>query len=240
MTVAWDTSTLKVLMKDGKICTSCCGYNPGTPTGISCHCELNNNWPRCYPVNETPNHLIAILWNFRDSTTHELVSFNGVYCMEQTGAYGNKYYASWTSAEYGGEGDGMVLEYEPSEYIGRPFYRYISNCTISPSGYGYPIWETDTLTNVECQIAYIPYPYDPNPYPIEEGVVIIINPCKLCEDATIWETAHNYAISDVVKISSTDDFCFVCYAAHLSSGTNVPGTGANWTDYWVLVNIELV
>jgi hypothetical protein len=69
------------------------------------------------------------------------------------------------------------------------------------------------------------------------GGAEIINPCKsfICESAALWELDVEYEPSDIVKINLNDTYCYRCVFSHTSDLTNKPGSGENWTIYWILV-----
>lgn len=91
MQVAWDTSGLKVLTKDGKICETCCA--PPIPTGDcsilpSCLGEVGNTSNLCCfggntpPVN-TPKYLVVSVHELYKCSDNQVIADFSI-CLTQT------------------------------------------------------------------------------------------------------------------------------------------------------------
>lgn len=60
---------------------------------------------------------------------------------------------------------------------------------------------------------------------------------ELASTPSAWVTATAYANGDHVANGGTN---YYCYNAHTSAGTDEPGVGANWADYWIALTGDVV
>jgi hypothetical protein len=234
-----DTRQIATSVK--KLCSSCCHWPP-----TWCSCGYNNEEPTCFGENQTPSQLIAIVSGVRLCSTGELAEgINGIYCLHYYYVAPPPYqgaYSCWASSS----SYPLIVYFPHHPYIRSepPGVFYFSSVSVISE-----CWTYDDFGLIGpppcrkvfegggpdgCSTEYFCDAYYSGYY---GGYCIILNPCnQLCEDSSIWEIEHNYGINDKVKVNAGGEFCYICFADHLSDSTNKPGFGANWSNYWILID----
>jgi hypothetical protein len=57
------------------------------------------------------------------------------------------------------------------------------------------------------------------------------------QEKGFWATATAYIVGDALM---NDGQGYICYTAHTSDAAKEPGTGANWADYWYLLDERII
>jgi hypothetical protein len=235
-----------------KLCSTCCqSISP-------CPCEYNPiecttcSW---FEQGKTSSYLAVKFEGIRNCSDGSLHPANGIYCLEEQFGHcpvdvPDNTHCCWAGFNntnfYADVSVGMAQwQYPPYPVVPAILVRIFEE---EPTG-GLDdtilfIYRGEVLEDFVCYKLPLNlnsiltcYTFDGISY---GGKVTIWNPCENpCLNSTIWISGHNYILNDKVKLSGSDAFCYKCYVAHLSDSTNRPGSGANWQNYWMLIDIGM-
>lgn len=93
--------------------------------------------------------------------------------------------------------------------------------------------DTNTVsTSVSHDLGYIPFfaPF----IPAQTSLSIYYQWYWQWHNRSTWVTSANYLYDDYVQYPASSGTFYICTQKHTSSAATTPGSGASWTDYWVL------
>lgn len=243
MELAWDPSSLCLLEKEGVICETCClEWPPSSPT---CPCEYfgGDGLTDCFDVGKTPLNLFVLFKDVKYCSDDSIITdlCDQLFCLsKKSGQW------EWVKTI---QVDGEDVSLKHTKDISDTWDSNVGAEGEFLPGNGIIFSSAYMKSEVLCNTIFANGVHSDHGDPDKSGCVygdigygghaIILDPCEVpCSNATNWIIDTNYSINNVVKISgASGTICYICYVAHLSSSSNKPGTGVDWEDYWVKIDV---